>query len=129
VSGDSTVYRHLDTVVLFIGANEELATKSAEIFEMVRIRVVRVAHPAAANERIPVVMPQMIVLLDQLHGTEREDLNDRAKAVGALVVDVDPTLDDGTRAEILERAAKAAFERGLTRDEPPTRRGEPSDSE
>jgi hypothetical protein len=123
--GESTVYRHLDTCVLFVGGTEEVATRSAEVFEAVQIRVVRVGHLAAALERVPVLMPQMILVLEPLHGTERDDLNDRAKAVGALVLDVDPGLDAETRGEILERAAQAAFERGLVRDEPPTRRGDP----
>lgn len=121
MSGDSTVYRHLDTCVLFVGGEGELAASSAAVFEQVQIRVVRVGHPAAAFERIPVVMPQMILVLEPLHGSERDELNERAKAVGALLVNVDPGLDAETRAELLERAAKAAFERGLVRDEPPTR--------
>lgn len=123
--GDSTVYRHLDTSVLLVGGAPALADQCAAVFETVQIRVIRVAHIEAANERIPIVMPQMVVVLEQLHGRERDDLNDRAKAVGALVLDVDPTLDGATLDEILDHAAKAAFERGLVRDEPPTRRGEP----
>jgi cytosine/adenosine deaminase-related metal-dependent hydrolase len=123
--GDSTVYRHLDTSVLMVGGSTASADICAAAFETVRIRVIRVANLAAANEQIPEMMPQMVVVLDQLKPEEREALNDRAKAVGALVLDVDPTLDETTRDEILEHAAKAAFERGLVRDEPPTRRGDP----
>jgi hypothetical protein len=123
--GDSTVYRHLDTSVLLVGGSTAMADICANAFETVRIRVIRVGSLATANEQIPVVMPQMVVVLEQLKAEEREALNDRAKAVGALVLDVDPTLDETTRDEILEHAAKAAFERGLVRDEPPTRRGDP----
>jgi hypothetical protein len=125
VSGDSTLYRALDTCVLFVGGTDSLAERSAESFEQVRIRVDRASDLAAALERLAVVMPQMILVLEPLRGTEREDLNERAKAVGALVLDVDPGLDDETRGEILERAAKAAFERGLIREEPATRRQDP----
>jgi hypothetical protein len=118
---ESTVYRHLDTVALVVGENADLAARCAEVFEAVQIRVVRVGHVAAACERLPIAMPQIVVVLGALGERDRADLVDRATAVGALMFDLDESLDAETLGTLLDRAANAAIERGLVRDQPVTR--------
>jgi NADP-dependent 3-hydroxy acid dehydrogenase YdfG len=118
---DSTVYRHLDTVALVVGGSAALGDRCAAAFEQAAIRVVRVAHAAAACERLPIAMPQIVVVLGALEARDRADLLDRATAVGAIMFDLDESLDADTLDTLLDRAANAAIERGLVRDEPVTR--------
>ena len=121
VVGESTVYRHLDTVTLLVGAESPLVEKAKAQLEQVMIRVTRAAHLAAASERLPVVMPQAVVLFGSFTQEEREHLIDRATAIGALVFYVDDKLPVEDLDPLVEGIAKAAVERGLTRDQPLTR--------
>lgn len=122
--GESTVYRHLDTVTLLVGADSALVRKAKELLEQVMIRVTRASHVAAAAERLPVVMPQAVVLFGSFTPAERENLVDRATAIGALVFYVDDKLPPADVEPLVEGIAKAAVERGLTRDQPLTQPGD-----
>jgi hypothetical protein len=102
---------------MLVGPNGDVADKVTRGFEYARVRVVRVGHAAAACERLAVAMPQVVVVLGTLRADERDALTDRATAVGALVMYVDPELDDETLDELVARAAQAAIERKLVRDE------------
>ncbi len=86
-------------------------------FEKANVRVVRVGHTAAACERLAIVMPQVVVVLGTLRADERDALTDRATAVGALVMYVDPELDSETLKQLIERAGQAAFARQFVRDQ------------
>jgi hypothetical protein len=118
---ESTVYRFLDTLAFIVGGPPDIAAKCSDVFENAQIRVNRVAHAAAACERLPIAMPQMVVVIGALRQDERDALVDRATAVGALLFDLDPELDTETLDMLLDRAAHAAIERGLSRDAPATR--------
>jgi hypothetical protein len=123
VSGvESTVYRHLDTAALIIGPESELAKRCKAHLELVQIRVVRVLDTTEAAQQIASVMPQLVVVLGALKPEERGPLSDRTTAVGAITVQIDPNIDNETLETLLDRAAQAAVDRGLTRDEPVTRR-------
>jgi hypothetical protein len=119
--GESTVYRHMDTVALVIGPEGDLAAHCRASLEQVMIRVVRVGHVAAAAERLPIVMPQAVLVLVPLAKEERNNLVDRAAAVGALIFDIDGALPQAELNAALDRAALEAVERGLVRDQPVTR--------
>jgi hypothetical protein len=88
----------------------------------VQIRVVRVLDTSEAFQHIAKVMPQLVVVLGSLTQDERGPLADRTTAVGAITVQIDPDIDHETLETLLDRAAQAAVDRGLTRDEPVTRR-------
>lgn len=125
---DSTVYRHLDTAALIIGPESELAQRCKAHLEQVQIRVVRVLDANEALSHVAQVMPQLVVVLGELPEEERAPLSDRTLAVGAITVQIDPDIDVETLETLLDRAAQAAIDRGLTRDEPVTRREDiPSD--
>jgi hypothetical protein len=67
-------------------------------------------------------MPQVVVVLGSLRAEEHDALADRATAVGALVVEIAPLLDDATIAELARRAAKAAIDRmSMSGEAAPTR--------
>jgi hypothetical protein len=114
---DSTIIRHVSMTAMLVGPNGEVAEKVASRFEEAHVKVVRVGHAAAACERLAVAMPQVVVVLGTLRADERDALSDRATAVGALLMYVDPELDAETLDELVARAAQAAIERKILRDE------------
>lgn len=122
---ESTVYRHLDTAALIIGPESDLAQRCKSHLEQVQIRVVRVLDISEAFQHIASVMPQLVVVLGSLRDDERGPLSDRTMAVGAITVQIDPNIDNDTLETLLDRAAQAAVDRSLQRDEPVTRREDP----
>jgi hypothetical protein len=118
--GESTVYRHLDTVVLVIGPEDNVVSQLRAALEKVMIRVIRVGHVAAASERLPVVMPQVVIVVGAIEKTARETLVDRATAVGAELFDIDPMTPDDKLPGVFDKAAMLAMERASVRDAPPT---------
>jgi len=114
---DSTIIRHVSMSAMLVSPNGEVADRVASRFEEAHVKVVRVAHAAAACERLAVAMPQVVVVLGTLRADERDALTDRATAVGALLMYVDPELDAETLEELVARAAQAAIERKILRDE------------
>ena len=94
----------------------DAGTRISDAFEAEGVSVVRVAHAAAACERLAISMPQVVVVLGALRDDERDALADRAMAVGALVLHVDPAVDAETLDALVERAAQVARERSLARD-------------
>lgn len=114
---ESTIVRTFETLVMLVGPAGRMADRVTARFETARIRVVRVGHVAAAGERLAVAMPQLVLVLGDLHEGERDALADRTTAVGALLMQVDPEIDDETLDELLERATEAALERRLLREQ------------
>ena len=104
---------------MLVGPAGMVAEKVASAFELGSIRVVRVGHAAAACERLAVAMPQVVVVLGALHPAERDALGDRATAVGALVLHVDPAIDDESLSDLIGRAGEAALARQQARDAVP----------
>ena len=114
---DSTIIRQVNMTAMLVGPNGKVADDVAEYFALARVIVVRVVHAAAACERLAVSMPQVVVVLGTLRPDERDALADRATAVGALLMYFDPQLDPETLQELVGRAAQAAIERKMLRDE------------
>lgn len=114
---DSTVIRQVNMSAMMVGPDGAAADKVATKFEHARLRVTRVNEAAVACEKLAVTMPQLVVVLGTLRPDERDALADRATAVGALVMYVDPALDEETLDELVGRAALAAIERKMRRDE------------
>lgn len=114
---ERTKIRTVSMTAMLVGPNGPVADKVTAGFEQARVRVVRVGHAAAACERLAVAMPQVVVVLGTLHADERDALSDRATAVGALLMHIDPELDQETLDDLVARAAIVAFERKLIRDE------------
>ncbi len=70
-----------------------------------------VAHAAAACERIPVIMPLLVVVTSAVLDNERGDLEDRCVAVGAELVWVPPNADEDRANALVRDAAAAALSR------------------
>jgi hypothetical protein len=113
----STMIRRVTMTAMLVGPIGEVANRVAARFEQASVNVIRVVHAAAACERLAVAMPQVVVVLGTLRSDERDALSDRATAIGALLMYVDPELDAETLEELVTRAAQAAIERKLLRDE------------
>ncbi len=113
---ESTIIRHVSMSAMLVSPNGDVADRVATRFEEAHVKVVRVGHAAAACERLAVAMPQVVVVLGTLRADERDALADRATAVGALLMYVDPELDAETLEELVTRAAQAAIERKILRD-------------
>ncbi len=77
------------------------------------LRVLRVGHVAAASERIPVTMPQLIVVSSLMRADEFETLNDRCVAVGAEVLKLDPDTSERTTAALIRTASRNALMKAL----------------
>lgn len=114
---DSTVIRQVSMMVMLVAPKGPIADDVALRFERARVLLTRIASAAAACERMAVTMPQVVVVLGGLSMEEREALNDRATAVGALVMYVEPDLDTASMQELVERAARVAIERSLLREQ------------
>ena len=114
---ETTIIRRMHVVAMLVGPIGGVTDKVAAEFERGRVEVVRVAHAAAACERLAVAMPQVVVVLGTLLADEREAIADRATAVGAAVMYFDPELDQDTLEELVAAAARTAIERKLRRDQ------------
>jgi len=101
---------------LLVGVAEPLAATCTDALSNGGLRVLRVGHVAAACERIPVIMPQLVVVAANIRQDESDMLADRCVAVGAEILKVAPdaTIDAALKA-MLKDAANMALIRSLRR--------------
>ena len=111
-----TIQRVATPTAILVGVVEPLATVCADTLAAGGLRVLRVGHVAAACERIPVVMPQLVVVSTTLGPVDIEMLTDRCVAVGAEIIKVAPdSATDGAVRATLKDAANLALIRSLRR--------------
>lgn len=118
---DATLIRQRPMSALIVGATGFNVLRVVSAFEGRRIVTVRVDDVNGANERIALEMPHVVLVLIPTSPEEQEALADRALAVGALVVHVNPA--DPTLPDILDRVIVAALEKKLHRDQADLARG------
>lgn len=102
-----TIQRLPSPTAILVGVPESLATFCTEVLGENGLRVLRVGHAAAAAERIPVVMPQLVLIAATLNPQDLEALTDRCVAVGAQVIQV---AEGANQVELGNRLATAAHE-------------------
>ncbi|MBS2013799.1 MAG: hypothetical protein JST00_12990 [Deltaproteobacteria bacterium] len=110
-----TVQRVASPTAILVNVPEPAATAVADVLAQGGLKVLRVGHVAAACERIPVTMPQLVVLPSTLRPEEAESITERCVAVGATVFPLDVNADPATVAPRLKQAAHAAMIRTLRR--------------
>lgn len=111
-----TIQRVATPTAILVGVAEPLATACSDSLADGGLRVLRVGHVAAACERIPVVMPQLVVVPSTLRAEDSEMLADRCVAVGAEVISLGPDAHaDPTLKTTLKDAANMALIRSLRR--------------
>jgi hypothetical protein len=108
-----TIQRVATPTGILVGLSDELASVCTEALGEGGLRVLRAGHVAAASERIPVVMPQLVVISSTLRLDELEILNDRCVAVGAEVIRVAPDTDHKALETMLKNAANTALIKAL----------------
>jgi hypothetical protein len=108
-----TIQRVATPTGILVGLPDELAAICTEALGEGGLRVLRVGHVAAASERIPVVMPQLVIVSAAIHKAELEILNDRCVAVGAEVIQVTPDTDRHALLTSLKGAATNAMIKAL----------------
>jgi len=89
--------------VMTVGVDEDVADACEEAVEP--LPVVRVAHLAAATERVLTLRPVLVVVPARRMADASPDLVERADAVGARIVSLDglrggPLLDSKLRAAL-----------------------------
>jgi hypothetical protein len=110
-----TLQRVAPPTAILVGLPEALAMICTDALGEGGLRVLKVGHVAAAAERIPVVMPQLVLVSTDLREDEVETLTDRCVAVGADVLRLSPTESSTSIAETLRDAANTAFVKALRR--------------
>jgi hypothetical protein len=110
-----TIQRIATPTAILVGLPDALAMHCTDALGEGGLRVLKVGHVAAAAERIPVVMPQLVLVSTELRQEEVDTLTDRCVAVGADVLRVSPTDSPTVIAETLREAANAAFVKALRR--------------
>ena len=108
-----TIQRVATPTAILVGLPEPLASMATEFLGDGGLRVLRVGHVAAASERIPVVMPQLVLVPTTMRAEELEILNDRCVAVGADVVAIAPETPAATLAAQLRTASTNALVKAL----------------
>jgi hypothetical protein len=112
-----TMQRVASPTAILVGVAEPLATHCTAAIVEGGLRVLRVGHVAAANERIPIVMPQLVVVSTIVEKADLETLSDRCVAVGAEIFNVAPDADSNAAGlkKALKEAATTALIRSLRR--------------
>lgn len=96
---------------LLVGLEGDLATVCMLVLKAAGLRVVQDAQLSSACQLIPVMQPYLVVLPETLREKGHEAIDDRAIAVGAEVVRVDPATDRTTLTDTLTHAAEKAITR------------------
>lgn len=94
---------------MLVALHEPIAGACVTLLDDAGFRVIRVKHVAPALERMPVVMPQLVIATTELRSQEEDDLGDRCVAVGAELVRIAPGVDLGALAALVASAAHAAL--------------------
>jgi len=110
-----TMQRVATPTAILVAVAEPLATACADALAGKGLKVLRAGHVAAASERIPVTMPQLVVIPSTMHRDDRETLADRAIAVGAELLELAPDAGGESLAALLKDAANMALIRSLRR--------------
>jgi len=115
VAKGATIQRIATPTAILVGLAEDLAADCTETLADGGLKVLKVGHVAAACERIPVVMPQLVVTSTTLSPHDADTLNDRCVAVGAEIIRVAPEQDRRALVVLLKDAANMALIRALRR--------------
>lgn len=92
---------------------DALADTCQEVLADAGVRVLRVGSVAAAAERIPVTMPQLVVVSTLMSAPDLEVVNDRCVAVGAEILKLDPDTSPRATAALVRTSARNALIRAL----------------
>lgn len=95
---------------MLVGLPKVLSDECSIVLSMLGLRVLIVGHAAAASERIPVVMPKVVIAMSSVKPEDREALSERAIAVGAQLLLLDDDAKTADIGPIVRDAAEAALD-------------------
>lgn len=110
---NETIQRVATPTAILVGLPEPLSSLCIEALGELGLRVLRVGHAAAASERIPVVMPQLVLVPTTIRPAELDSLNDRCVAVGADLLQLAPDTAPDALTALLKSAANVALIKAL----------------
>lgn len=85
----SQTFQRISTpTAILVGLPDSTAELCSDTLAKGGLRVLRVGHAAAAAERIPIVMARIVVIASTTSKDEIELLQDRAVAVGGVILSV-----------------------------------------
>jgi hypothetical protein len=93
---------------MLVAMDDRLAGACITILDDAGFRVIRVKHVAPALERLPVVMPQLVIVPSTLRTDEDDLLADRCVAIGAELLKLAPDVDVRQLVALVTRAANAS---------------------
>ena len=99
---------------ILVGLPDNLAETCTQTLDDAGVRILRVGHVAAAAERIPVTMPQLIIVTTLMPQAELDVLMDQCVAVGAEVVKIDPDTSPRATAAMIRGSARNALIKALS---------------
>jgi hypothetical protein len=105
-----TAERFRAATAMLVELASDVSTASSKVLTGVGYRVVIVGHIPAACERMAVVMPLLVVGDADSHPKAKDDLRDRAVAVGAQMVWLPRAADPAFVTSALRIAAISALE-------------------
>lgn len=115
VTKSQTIQRVATPTAILVGLEEPVVTTCTDALADGGLRVLRVGHVAAAGERIPITMPQLVVVPTTMRPEDAEMLADRCVAVGAEILRIAPNSDPGVLHKLLKDAANVALIKSLRR--------------
>lgn len=86
---DTTTQLYVEPSAIAVGLRDELLALCHEVLPPAGLTVYRVAHAHAACERMAVLLPRLVVVQADMRAPDLDLIEDRAKAVGALVLHLD----------------------------------------
>jgi hypothetical protein len=96
---------------MLVALDDRLAGACVTLLDDAGFRVIRVKHVAPALERIPVVMPHLVIVPTALRKDEDEGLVDRCVAIGAEILRLAPDVDARALTALVAMAAHGALDK------------------
>jgi len=96
---------------MLVALDDALAGDCITLLDDAGYRVIRVKHVAPALERMPVVMPHLVLVSSALRKEEADLVNDRCVAVGAEVLRLAPDVDPRALRALIAGAAQASLDK------------------
>ena len=87
---ETTTELFVEPSAIAVGIADDMLALCHEFLPPGGLKVYRVAHAHAACERIAVLLPRLVVVPAAMRSADLEMIEDRAEAVGAVVLHLDP---------------------------------------
>lgn len=87
---ETTTELYVEPSAITVGVGDDLLALCHEFLPPAGLKVYRVAHAHAACERMAVLLPRLVIVPAAMRSVELDLIEDRAAAIGALVLHLDP---------------------------------------